>query len=115
MRVVDVEQAGLASEVGVESKQSGERRVIGHVEQVVDEPDRKLEGLRRRSAGDNAGELPSGVLCAWTQRTDVELKSQRSWCSARLALESASKSTASVRMLEEPGRGRRANGMARGC
>ena len=65
MRVVDVEQADLASELRVASKQSGERRVIGHVEQVVGEPDRKLEGLRLRSAGDKVEELSSGVLSAW--------------------------------------------------
>ena len=51
-----IEQADLSLEVGVESEQGGERRVVGHVKQVVGETDGELESLRRRSAGDEVGE-----------------------------------------------------------
>ena len=44
-RVVYVEQADLAGEVRVEGKKSGERRIVGDVEEVLGKLGRKLDGL----------------------------------------------------------------------
>ena len=51
-----VEQADLAGEVGVERKESGDRRVVGDAEKIIGEPDRKLKGLQGRRAGDKVRE-----------------------------------------------------------